>query len=187
MWPGYASCHAPTKEGNAEQDRPLHRRLRTTPLAVLHRVLSTLQLSAHRCAQLCGGRHLGKRGQESPLTKLFRPTLLALLRGVMSAPRLDFLACPGPGAAGASACSSAVSSREASLQGSSLTFGVDPMSCFMRASICRRAAEHCQTLHGCQLCTPKAQACLQHYLVPTAAKRSPMSGYSHRMSSEPKG
>ena len=87
----------------------------------------------------------------SALTRLLRPALLALLRGVMSAPRLGFLVCPGPGAAGASACSSAVSSCRASLQGSSLTFGVDPMSCFMRASICRRAAQQCKTLHGCQL------------------------------------
>ena len=105
---------------------------------------SHLELSFHigehsKMVNLVGEAH-GQEHGITPLTRLFRPTLLALLRGVMSAPRLDFLACPGPGAAGASACSSAVSSREASLQGSSLTFGVDPMSCFMRASICRRAA-----------------------------------------------
>ena len=60
-------------------------------------------------------------------TKLFR---LAPLRGVTSAPRLGFLACPGcPGCPGAgSPCSSSC--------GASLTLGVDPMSCFMRASIC---------------------------------------------------
>lgn len=60
-------------------------------------------------------------------TKLFRP---APLRGVTSAPRLGFLACPGcPGCPGAGSpcCSSC---------GASLTLGVDPMSCFMRASIC---------------------------------------------------
>lgn len=57
-------------------------------------------------------------------TKLFR---LAPLRGVTSAPRLGFLACPGCPGAG-SPCSSSC--------GASLTLGVDPMSCFMRASIC---------------------------------------------------